>query len=117
LSYTDYGTSNAWQTISGLLDAQWSSHPVGIAVGGGSDGGAIDDGQAYLDNFEVASGRVLGWPLTFDPRDLNKDGFIDWLDIAIMSEHWLEVGSGITGDLNSDDTVNFIDFADLALGW
>jgi hypothetical protein len=112
LSYTDYGTSNAWQTISGLLDAQWSSHPVGIAVGGGSDGGGTDDGQAYLDNFEVTSARMLRWPVA---SDLNNDGYIDLLDIAVMSDNWLRTGSGITGDLNSDDTVNFIDFADITI--
>jgi beta-lactam-binding protein with PASTA domain len=112
LSYTGYGSANAWQTISGLLDGQWMSNPLGIALGGGSDGGAIDDGQAYLDNFEVASGSLLRWPVA---SDLNKDGYIDFLDIGVMSEHWLEVGSGITGDLNGDDTVNFIDFAEITI--
>jgi len=112
LSYTGYGSANAWQTISGLLDGQWLSNPLGIALGGGSDGGAIDDGQAYLDNFEVDSGSLLDWPV---PSDLNNDGYIDLLDIKVMSEHWLEIGSGITGDLNGDETVNFIDFAEITI--
>jgi hypothetical protein len=111
LSYTGYGSANAWQTISGLLAGQWSSNPMSIALGGGSDGGAINDSEAYMDNFEVTSAKMLRWPVA---SDLNSDGYIDWFDVAAMSEHWLEVGSGITGDLNDDDTVNFIDFAELA---
>jgi hypothetical protein len=112
LSHTGYGSANAWQTIAGLLRNQWASNPVTVAIGGGSKGCSIGDGQAYLDNFEVTSGRVLGWPTT---RDLNRDGFIDSLDIKIMSEHWLQTGIGIEGDVNGDDTVNFVDFAFLTV--
>jgi len=112
LSYTDYGAGNAWQTITGLLKGQWLSKPVSMAVGGGSDDAGIDNNQAYLDNFEVASGNIFGWPPLCD---LNKDGFIDELDVKVMSEHWLQTGSEIEGDLNSDGIVNFVDFASLAI--
>jgi len=112
LSYTGYGVDNAWQTIAGLLKGQWASKPVSIIVGGGSDGGSIDNNQAYLDNFEVTSGKVFGWP---PAGDLNKDGLIDELDVKIMSEHWLETGPDIEGDLNGDGIVNFVDFASLVI--
>ena len=77
----------------------------------------VSAGDAYLDNFEVASARMFGWPMATDSRDLNKDGLIDWLDIKIMSEHWLQTGTEIAGDVNNDGTVDFADFATLATGW
>jgi len=111
LSYNGYGPANAWQTIAGLLKGQWSSGPVSISIGGGSDGGNIDKNQAYLDNFEVAAGKTQGWP---PAGDLNKDGLIDELDVKVMSEHWLEAGPDVKCDLNGDGIVNFVDFACLA---
>jgi pyrrolidone-carboxylate peptidase len=111
LSYTGYGAANAWQTVTSLLQGQWLSKPLGIAIGGGSNGGSIDNNHAYLDNFEVTAGKTLGWP---PAADLNKDGLIDELDVKVMSEHWLESGSDVECDLNGDGIVNFVDFASLA---
>jgi hypothetical protein len=111
LSSTGYGVANAWEIVPGLLKGQWGSKAVGVAVGGGSDGGSLDSGQAYLGNFEVTTGKLFGWP---PPSDLNKDGLIDWLDIEIMSGNWLETGPDTKGDLNCDSKVNFVDFASLA---
>jgi len=111
LSYTGYGAANAWQTVTSLLQGQWLSKPLGIAVGGGSKGGSIDNNQVYLDNFEVTAGKMHGWP---PAGDLNKDGLIDELDVRVMSEHWLEAGSNVGCDLNGDGIVNFVDFASLA---
>jgi hypothetical protein len=73
LSYTGFGSGNAWQTITGLLAGQWSSKPVSIAIGGGSSGAVLGAGKAYLDNFEVDSRLLLGWlPAT----DIDTNGFI-----------------------------------------
>ncbi len=114
LSSTGYDAANAWQTLSGLLQGQWASEPVSLAIGGGSDGTYIDNGQAYLDNFEVTSAVLFGWPVA---TDFNKDGFIDWLDVEAMALHWLQSGSGIEGDSNADGIVDFADFAALAVAW
>jgi hypothetical protein len=116
LSYSGYGAANTWQTITGLLKGQWLSEPLSIAVGGGSDGNSINDGQAYLDNFEVTSGRILDWPPI---TDIDTSGFIDWGDILVISEYWLETGSNVPGDIHKDEDniVNFLDFADFALVW
>jgi hypothetical protein len=111
LSSTGYGAANAWEIVPDLLKGQWSSEPVGVAVGGGSDGGSLDSGQAYLENFEVTAGKLFGWA---PPCDLNKDGFIDCLDVEVMSGNWLETGPEIGGDLNGNGTVNFVDFGSLA---
>jgi len=115
ISSTGYGEPNAWQTISGLLQGQWTSEPVYVVIGGGSDGAVLDgSGEAYLDNFEVGTATLLGWPVA---TDLDGDGLIGWGDVAEISEHWLEIGQGIKGDINNDETVNFPDFAELALEW
>ena len=116
LSYNGYGDTNAWQTITGLLAGQWSSEPVRIAIGGGSDGGGINNGQAYLDNFEVDSGRVLNWP---PANDIDGNGFIELDDLEIMCENWLVSGPNVPGDIHKDEDniVNFLDFADFALVW
>jgi hypothetical protein len=115
LSFTGYGSGNAWQTITGLLAGQWSSGPVSIAVGGGSGLATLEGGEAYLDNFEVNSGLLLGWP---PATDLDSSGFIDWSDVLIISGNWLATGSDIPGDIvGDDDIVNFRDFAELGLAW
>jgi hypothetical protein len=116
LSYSGYGDSNAWQTITGLLAGQWSSESVRIAIGGGSAGDVIDYNQAYLDNFEVTSGLLIDWPPV---TDIDGNGYIEWLDLATMCEHWLETGPNVPGDIHKDEDniVNFLDFADFTLAW
>ena len=109
LSFTGYGSGNAWRTMS------WSSGPVRAAIGGGSELAELANGEAYLDNFEVDSGLLLGWP---PATDLDSSGFIDWGDVLVISEYWLATGSDIRGDIvGDDDIVNFRDFAELGLAW
>jgi hypothetical protein len=116
LSYTGYGSVNAWQTISGLLAGQWSSGPVRIAVGGGSFGASLGMGEAYVDNFKVESGLVLGWPPV---TDIDGNGFIEWNDLKVMCDNWLAVGSAVPGDVykDGDDIVNLLDLAEFGLAW
>jgi hypothetical protein len=116
LSSTGYGSGNAWQTISGLLAGQWASAPVKVVIGGGSEFAGIEDGQAYLDNFAVNSGLLLGWPPV---TDIDGNGFIEFDDLGIMCENWLATGSDILGDIykNEDNIVNFLDFAEFGLAW
>jgi hypothetical protein len=116
LSFTGYGSANAWQTISGLLKGQWASEPVRVVIGGGSELAKIEDGQAWLDNFEVTSGLLLGWPPV---TDIDGNGFIDWDDLKIMCDNWLAVGPAVQGDIfeDEDNIVNFLDFAEFGLAW
>jgi len=113
LSYSGYGATNAWQTITGILAGQWLSEPLSIDLVGGTNG-SVNDGQAYLDNFEVDSGVPVDWPPV---TDLDDSGFIDWGDILEMSQYWLMEGSGIAADINGDSIVDFADFAELGLAW
>jgi hypothetical protein len=116
LSFTGYGSSNAWQTETGLLAGQWSSEPIRVVIGGGSDLAWIEDGEAYLDNFKVESGLLLGWP---PATDIDGNGFIEWDDLKIICDNWLLEGMDIPGDIYEDeeDIVNFLDFAEFGLAW
>jgi hypothetical protein len=51
--------------------------------------------------------------------DLYEDGFIDYLDVKILTENWLLSGPAgyNTADLNCDGEVKFGDFAEIALRW
>jgi hypothetical protein len=54
--------------------------------------------------------------------DLNHDCFVDWLDLKLLVERWLDDGCLYNGwcyeaDLNYDLKVDFEDFAKLADSW
>jgi hypothetical protein len=51
--------------------------------------------------------------------DLNSDGSIGLSDLAVVSDHWLENGPNVPGDLHRDvdNTVNLLDLAELGLAW
>jgi hypothetical protein len=106
LSHVGYGIVNA----DVELEVKWTS-AVKVAVGGASAGAALGPGEAYLDNFEVTTSTLLGWP---PATDLDGDGFIGWGDVKIMSDYWLDVKPG---DINEDGIVNFKDFAEFGLAW
>jgi len=114
LSYTGYGPANSWHTVSGILQAQWVSEPLSVAIGGYSDGITFHAGDAYLDNFEPTGAIILRWPPV---TDLNDDGFIDWDDVEIISGLWLNTGQGVESDINSDEIINLLDFAEFAPSW
>jgi lysophospholipase L1-like esterase len=116
LSHTGFGSQNAyvWQ-VPNPLQGLWVL-PVDVSIGGGSAGAALGLGEAYLDNFEVVTAALLGWP---PATDIDGNGFIEWCDLEIMCENWLHVGPDIPSDIYMDknDTVNFLDFAEFGLAW
>jgi hypothetical protein len=119
LSSTGYGSENAysWSTVPGPLQCQWTGD-VTVSVGGGS-GVALEQGDAYLDNLIVDSALLLGWPPV---TDMHRDGYIDYLDLAVVADSWLMTGVGVEGgDINGngqgDGIVNLIDFGELGLAW
>jgi len=113
VSTVGYGAANAWQTAAGLLQGQWVSGTVYVSIGGGGvcDGIAAG-GQARLDNFETAAGKIVGWP---PATDLDSDGFIGLGDFIILAENWLSPGPA--ADFNGDGIVDMRDFDRLALAW
>jgi parallel beta-helix repeat protein len=62
----------------------------------------------------IFEGRVdIGADEAFkNPMDLNTDGIIDYLELAAVTDEWLDSGSQMPGDFYPDD---FIDFADLSV--
>jgi hypothetical protein len=57
-SYTGYGKPNAWYTVPGLLKGRWASEAVYVILSGGSEGMALDPGDAWLDNLVLNAGVV-----------------------------------------------------------
>ncbi len=58
LSYTGYGRTNSWVTMSDLIQGRWGGGPVYVGIGGAPVYAALDSGEAYLDNFVVDEGVV-----------------------------------------------------------
>jgi len=46
--------------------------------------------------------------------DLDRNGYIDTIDLAIFCEHWLNAGEG---DFDNNGIVDFYDFAVFGLAW
>jgi hypothetical protein len=49
--------------------------------------------------------------------DLDCDGSIGIGDLSVMAANWLMTGPQIKGDFVTDETVNFLDFAEFGLVW
>jgi hypothetical protein len=111
LSHTGFGSSSAyvWQTPNATR-GQWSV-PVYVSIGGGSAGVTINPGEAYLDNFEMANGGLLGWP---PATDLDRNGYIEIYDLAMLCDEWLETGPA---DFDHSGIVDFQDLVEFGWAW
>ncbi len=69
-SYTGYGKANAWQTMPGLLKGRWASNAVYVILSGGSEGMALEPGDAWLDDLIINSGTLV----PPDPNDESDPG-------------------------------------------
>jgi hypothetical protein len=117
LSHTGYGKTAADVNVN-VLNSIWQGSVVSPFLGGTVDYTSImvNSGDAYLDNFVVDSGTVIIM------GDLNGDGSVNFEDLMIFCEHWLNTGCvqpyGCGGaDLNNDTNVDFRDFSILANNW
>ena len=53
-----------------------------------------------------------------DPRQIIPDNVVyNFNYLAYFTDHWLETGLDIQGDLNKDCIINFLDFAVFAKDW
>jgi hypothetical protein len=111
LSHTGFGSEYAdvWQTTN-PTQGLWAM-PLDVSMGGGSSGACLYSGEAFLDNFEMNSAGLFDWP---PKNDVNGDGFIDYYDLRIICENWLDDGPG---DLDNSNTVDFGDLAKMGLAW
>ena len=134
LSHVGYGSEKAyiWQTISNPLQVQWLS-PVDVAIGGGSDGVALDADEAYLDNFEVTSGQLLGWQFdswsgdlsgSDNPKTITMNGNKTVTATFTQIEHTLTINVDGGGSVNREPNKTTYHFgedvnltANPATGW
>lgn len=74
-------------------------------------GSATDEYDPDTDGTGPGSGAPLM------AGDLNRDGYVDDLDLAILLGHWGQDGSWTIGNLRLDDTIDDLDLALLLGNW
>jgi hypothetical protein len=84
------------------LEGQFVQHPAPPPGGGGSSEVSETLGTVAPLTITAAS-PLLG--------DLNNDGTVNAVDLAIFSQDFGKAGAGLKGDLNNDGVVNAIDLA------
>jgi parallel beta-helix repeat protein len=55
--------------------------------------------------------------LTTNPLDLNNDGVVDYLELAVLVDEWLRGGSQLQTDFHKDNFVDLLDYVELANQW
>ena len=65
------------------------------------------DGQQRIFNGTVDIGAD---EVVTSPFDLNRDGIVDYSDLAVMADEWLQSGD-LRSDFYENNTVNFADYA------
>lgn len=52
-----------------------------------------------------------------NPLDLNVDGIVDFAELKVVTDFWLQQGGGMPGDFYPDDFIDFADLSVLANDW
>ncbi len=76
--------------------------------------------KQYSRNLGTGLGIELIKPVVINaiPGDFDTDGDVDFNDLSVVAEYWLESNQpGCIADLDGDCDVDFIDFAILILNW
>jgi parallel beta-helix repeat protein len=86
-------------------NSDWTAElwPNGKWVNMGAYGGTRQASMSLLDLGNIA--------------DLNIDGFVDYLDMIVLTKEWLDRDILLSGDLSRDGFVNLVDFAIFANNW
>ena len=81
--------------------------------------GIIDDVRIYCR--ALSAEEVFEVFILKTPGDINSDGIVDYLDLEILLDQWLQPPGVPSADIapppNGDNIVNFLDFALLAQSW
>ncbi|MBN2210982.1 MAG: right-handed parallel beta-helix repeat-containing protein, partial [Sedimentisphaerales bacterium] len=127
------------------VDGNISADPVFVDAGGWDNQGTPDpnDDVWNIGNYHIgyASGcRDAGQTSTLTPTDfdgnarpyynafdigayelmicdINVDGLLNVLDLAVMAESWLDTSPDLAADLNNDNRIDLEDFTILAHDW
>ncbi len=111
---TDSGGNSRWQKTFGGSSDDW-----GYSVQQASDGGYIIAGDTY----SFGAGFSDVYLIKLAPEniaDITGDNRVDWDDLKILAEQWLQHPSVPSADIAPtppDGTVNFLDYAVLADHW
>jgi hypothetical protein len=72
------------------------------------------DGEERIFNDTVDMGAD---EVVTNPADFNTDGIVDYFDVKVMTNEWLNSGSELQSDLFDDDFIDFADYAVFAEQW
>ena len=90
---------------------------IGVGDGPGPQSGGR--GLIYIDEIRGYKPRCV--PSMAKPEgDLNNDCVVDTLDLELMAEQWLSLGTvdvQPTADINGDGRVNLSDYSGLGKDW
>ncbi len=76
--------------------------------------------QTDIDGEERTFGEILDIgadEFVINPYDLNFDGIVDYYELSILTDEWLQDGNDLQTDFYDDDYIDFLDFAKLAKQW
>jgi hypothetical protein len=90
---------------------------IAIGFGDRNNPQAGGSGKVYFDDIVLYRPRCVPNNVTLSQADLNSDCVVDFGDLEIMADDWLESTAGLAADLNADSTVDFKDYAVLADQW
>lgn len=96
-----------------LFAANWKK--IGSNLGGDLDHNNVVDAADLL-LFADGWLKTTSWYKPF-AEDINNDGRVNFEDYAILGADWGKTGRGLVGDLNKDRTVDYLDLMLLANHW
>ena len=107
------------QTFTTLSSAQSFFHDHLFVLGSPNSAVTL---TATMTSTSSTPGASFGATLltgTSIPGDVNGDGIVNGLDIALVASHWLQTGIKLTlaGDANADGIVNGLDIGLIASDW
>ncbi|UCG56076.1 MAG: discoidin domain-containing protein [Phycisphaerales bacterium] len=90
---------------------------VYIGAGNRNDPQLGGAGTLYVDSIRLYPRRCVA-SLLKPAGDLSGDDcVVDYLDLEILANGWLDVGDDLSADLDEDSDVDFVDYAGLADTW
>jgi hypothetical protein len=72
------------------------------------------DGEQRIFNDTVDMGAD---EVVTNPIDLDNNGIVDYSELAVLTNEWLQSGGELQSDFYEDDFIDFADYAELAAEW
>ena len=76
-----YGPENAWQVLPDLVRGRWGRKPIYVFMGLYTEGAVVDAGKAFVDNFSLDQGVIVGTDTPKPPDDPNTPGGDERVDV------------------------------------